>query len=181
MRYLLVLCLALLSASVSAQAYRWVDSTGRTIISDTPPPGQAKTIKRIGDAPPAGGDDLPFAVRKARENFPVTLYTAADCVTECKQARDLLNGRGIPFTEKMLQKAEDAAELKALVGDVFVPALKVGKQSFRGFEAGAYNNLLDLAGYPKTAAYGSKPSGGPAPAPAPAPAATEPPADKPAE
>jgi len=41
-----------------------------------------------------------------------------------------------------------------------VPALKVGKQSFRGFEAGAYNNLLDLAGYPKTAAYGGKPSGG---------------------
>jgi hypothetical protein len=41
-----------------------------------------------------------------------------------------------------------------------VPALKVGKQSFRGFEAAAWNNLLDLAGYPKTAPYGSKPSGG---------------------
>lgn len=177
MRYLLILCLALLSVGASAQAYRWVDSTGRTIISDTPPPGQAKAVSRVGDAPPSGGDDLPFAVRKARENFPVTLYTAADCISECKQARDTLNGRGIPFTEKMLQKAEDSAELKALVGDVFVPSLKVGKQSFRGFEAGAYNNLLDLAGYPKTAAYGSKPSGGLAPAPA----ATEPPAEKPAE
>ena len=40
------------------------------------------------------------------------------------------------------------------------PTLKVGKQSFRGFEPAAYNNLLDLAGYPKSAAYGSKPSGG---------------------
>ena len=39
-----------------------------------------------------------------------------------------------------------------LVGDFFVPSIKVGKQSFRGFEAGAYNNLLDLAGYPKSAA-----------------------------
>jgi glutaredoxin len=178
MRYLLVLCLALLSVGASAQAYRWVDSTGRTIISDTPPPGKAKAVSRVGDAAPSGGDDLPFAVRKARENFPVTLFTAADCVTECKQAREMLNGRGIPFTEKMLQKAEDAAELKALVGDVFVPTLKVGKQSFRGYEAGAYNNLLDLAGYPKTAAYGSKPSGGLAPVAEPA---TEPTADKPAE
>lgn len=177
MRHLLILCLALLSASVSAQAYRWVDSSGRTIISDTPPPGKAKTVSRVGETAPAGSD-LPFAVRKARENFPVTLYTAADCVNECKQARDVLNGRGIPFTEKMLQKAEDSAELKALVGDVFVPTLKVGQQSFRGFEAGAYNNLLDLAGYPKTAAYGSKPSGGLPPA---TPAATPPAAEKPAE
>ena len=174
MRYLLVLCLALLSVGASAQAYRWVDSTGRTIISDTPPPGKAKAVTRVGEGSSATSEDLPFAVRKARENFPVTLYTAADCVTECKQARDMLNGRGIPFTEKMLQKAEDAAELKALVGDVFVPTLKVGQQSFRGFETGAYNNLLDLAGYPKTAAYGSKPSGGLAPA-------TEPAADKPAQ
>jgi glutaredoxin len=168
MRYLLVLCLALLSAGVSAQAYRWIDSTGRTIISDTPPPGKVKAVTSVGEGSAATSEDLPFAVRKARENFPVTLYTAADCVTECKQARDMLNSRGIPFSEKMLQKAEDSAELKALVGDVFVPTLKVGKQSFRGFEAGAYNNLLDLAGYPKTAAYGSKPSGGLAPTPAPA-------------
>ncbi len=166
MRHLLVLCLALcVSAGATAQTYRWVDSSGRTIISDTPPPGKAKAVSRTdGSQPAAGGGDESFALRKARENFPVILYTAADCIDECKQARDMLNSRGVPFTEKMLQKAADAAELKALVGDVFVPSLKVGKQSFRGFEAGAYNNLLDLAGYPKTAAYGSKPSGGIAPA-----------------
>lgn len=178
MRYLLILCLALLSASVSAQAYRWVDANGRTIISDTPPPGKAKAVTRVSEGTPANTDDMPFAVRKARENFPVTLYTAADCVAECKQARDLLNGRGVPFTERMLQRAEDSAELKGLVGDVFLPSVKVGNQSIRGFEAGAYNNLLDLAGYPKTPAYGSKPSGGPAPKPATTPAAAEPAADK---
>jgi len=66
----------------------------------------------------------------------------------------------VPFSEKMLQKQEDIDELKKLVGDAFVPTLRVGKQSTRGFEAGAYNNLLDLAGYPKTALPGSKPSGG---------------------
>ena len=166
----LALGLCLASPSVQAQTYRWVDSSGRTVISDTPPPGKAKSVAQVGGGSSEQGENLPFAVRKARESFPVTLFTSADCQQECRQARDLLNGRGVPFSEKMLQKAEDAIELKALVGDVFVPTLKVGKQGFRGFETGAYNNLLDLAGYPKTAPYGSKPSGGLAPAGKDAPA-----------
>jgi len=163
MRPLFILCLALASSAVSAETYRWVDSTGRVIISDSPPPSTAKTVAKVGESN-ENTDGLPFALRKAKENFPVTLYTSADCTTDCKQAREILNGRGVPFTEKMLQNAEDANELKQLVGDVFIPSLKVGKQSFRGFESGAYNNLLDLAGYPKSAPYGSKPSGGLPPA-----------------
>lgn len=159
MRPLYILCLALASTWAWAETYRWVDSAGRVMISDTPPPSTAKGVAKLGESG-ENTDGLPFALRKAKENFPVTLYTSADCTTDCQQARDTLNGRGIPFTEKMLQKAEDANELKQLVGDVFIPSLKVGKQSFRGFEAGAYNNLLDLAGYPKSAPYGSKPSGG---------------------
>lgn len=163
MRFLLMLCLALTSLYAQAQAYRWIDGSGRTIISDSPPPGKARDISRVGETSEQT-DGLPFATRKARESFPVILYTATDCVNECAQARDLLNKRGVPFTEKMLQKAEDANELRQLVGDTFVPSLKVGNQSQRGFEAGAYNNLLDLAGYPKTAPFGSKPSGGLQPA-----------------
>ena len=159
MRYLLILCLALTSTVAPAQAYRWVDPQGRTVITDTPPPGRARDVSRAGSASEIS-DGLPYEVRRAVENFPVTLYTSADCASECKQARDFLNARGVPFTEKMLQKQEDVDELKQLIGNAFVPALKVGKQSFRGFEPAAYNNLLDLAGYPKSAAYGSKPSGG---------------------
>lgn len=155
---LLVICLALACTSAFAETYRWVDSTGRVIVSDTPPPGKAQKLVKTGDG--ESGDNQSFAVKRAAENFPVTLYTSADCVSECKQARDLLNARGVPFSEKMLQKQEDLDELKKLVGDTFVPSLKVGKQASRGFEAGSYNNLLDLAGYPKTAPYGSKPAGG---------------------
>src|SRR5574343_197999 len=159
MRYLLMLCLALSGAAVQAETYRWSDSAGKTVISNTPPPGKAKSVvKTGGKAEP--GDNMPFATRKAAEAFPVTLYTSAECAGECKQARDLLNGRGGPFTEKMVQSAAEIDELKALVGDAFVPTLKVGNQRFRGFETGAYDNLLDLAGYPKTAPFGAKPSGG---------------------
>jgi hypothetical protein len=159
MRLLLILCLALTSTFATAETYRWVDKSGRTIISDTPPPATVKGVAKLGESD-ENPDALPFALRKAKGSFPITLFTSADCTTECKQARDLLNARGAPFSEKMLQSAEDASELKQLVGDVFIPSLKVGKQSFRGFEPGAYNNLLDLAGYPKSAPYGSKPSGG---------------------
>ncbi|PKO39320.1 MAG: glutaredoxin family protein [Betaproteobacteria bacterium HGW-Betaproteobacteria-4] len=151
MRYLLPLYLLLAAVGVQADTYRWTDSGGRTVISDTPPPGGAKSIAKLGGKPEAS-DGLSFATKRAMELFPVTLYTTPDCVAECKNARDLLNGRGTPFTEKVLQTQEDIDELKQLVGDLFLPSLKVGKQSFRGFEAGAYNNLLDLAGYPKSAA-----------------------------
>ena len=159
MRHLLALCLLLGSFAATAETYRWVDSAGRVMVTDSAPPGKTKSVAKSGEAA-STGDELPFATKKAVENFPVTLYTTADCVAECKSARDLLNGRGVPFSEKMLQKQEDYDELKALVGDAFVPSIKVGKQSSRGFEAGSYNNLLDLAGYPKSAPYGSKPSGG---------------------
>ena len=159
MRYLLMLCLVLAGTCAQADTYRWLDSGGRTVVSDTPPPGKSKGVVKSGEKPEAG-DNTPFATKKAAETFPVTLYTAADCVNECKQARELLNARGIPFSEKMVQTQAEIDELKQLVGDVFVPTLKVGNQRFRGFEAGAYDNLLDLAGYPKTAGYGSKPSGG---------------------
>ena len=37
--------------------------------------------------------------------------------------------------------------------------MSVGQQTVSGLETGAWNNLLDLAGYPKTAPYGSQPSG----------------------
>ena len=159
MRLTVTLCLIVLSLAAQAEAYRWVDpATGRTVISDTPP-RSTKDIKKTSDAT-SNPEGQTFGVRKAVENFPITLYTTADCLAECKNARDLLNGRGAPFTEKMVQSAEDQEALKKLVGDLFIPSLKIGKQSLRGFEPTGYNNLLDLAGYPKNAPPGSKPSGG---------------------
>jgi glutaredoxin len=160
MNKLLVFCLLVASLSVQAQAYRWVDpATGRTIISDSPPPPNAKSVNKTKD-PTTNTEGRSFATLKAAEAFPVTLYSTADCINECKQARELLNKRGVPFSEKMLQKPEDYEEVKKLVGDAFIPSLKVGRQSVRGFEATSYNNLLDLAGYPTSAPVGSKPSGG---------------------
>jgi len=160
MRTLLCLAMLLAAAAAHAQTYRWIDpATGRTMITDTPPPG---SVKKVDRTKANGGESGPesFATRQAMEKYPVILYTSADCTTDCKNARDLLNKRGVPFSEKMVLKPEDFEELKALVGDAFIPTLKVGKQAFRGFQAESYQNLLDLAGYPTSAPIGSKPSGG---------------------
>ena len=169
-----------LSAPLAAHAqttYRWIDkSTGQTVYSDQPPPpgirysiqGSATRADETSDsadsgapanAPPAALSPS-YAVRQAAAKFPVVLYTSPNCVSECQQARALLNGRGTPFSEKQLISQNDVDQLAArLGGAASVPSLTVGRESYSGFEAPAWHNLLDLAGYPKTAPYGSKPSG----------------------
>lgn len=161
---LVVLCTAVLMASaVGAQTttYRWVDkATGLTVFSDQPPPPGTPQVVAITGQESANELQLPYATRQAAAKFPVTLYTAASCIDACNQARDVLNGRGVPFSEKMLKTDEEIAELaKKLGSEASVPSLFVGQQSFKGLETSAWNNLLDLAGYPKSAPYGAKPSG----------------------
>ena len=160
MRPIITISLLAVSLLAHAETYRWVDpATGGTVISDTPPPRSVKDVSKAKDSG-SNPEGQSYAALKAAENFPVTLYTAASCIAECKAARDLLNGRGVPFTEKMIQTDEDQEALKKLVGDAAVPSVKVGRQSMRGFEANAFNNLLDLAGSPNTPTPGSKPAGG---------------------
>jgi glutaredoxin len=151
----------LAAAAASAQpTYRWIDKDGLSVFSDQAPPPGARQIVRMnantrGDEPP-----LSYATRQAVEKFPVTLYSAPYCVDACKQARSLLNGRGIPFAEVVLTSHDELAELARKLGsEAGVPSLFVGQQHLIGLETGAWNTLLDLAGYPKSAPYGAKPSG----------------------
>jgi len=162
LHFVLLMAALLSTPLVNAQTtYRWIDpATGGTVISDKPPPPGAKQIVTKTGVVRGDEPQLPYATRQAAEKFPVTLYTTADCADACKQARDLLNTRGVPFAEKMLKTNEEMAELgKKLGSEAGVPSLFVGQQSFKGLESGAWNNLLDLAGYPKTAPFGAKPSG----------------------
>ena len=162
--HLVFLAAALAATSLaSAQAtYRWVDKvSGQTVYSDQPPPPGTPGVVKLGSEAGGATPQVPYAPRQAAGKDPVTLDTAAGCTDACTQARELLNQRGVPFTEKMLNTEEDQAEFAKQMGskDVMVPSLTVGQQKFRGLESGAWNNLLDLAGYPKTAPFGAKPSG----------------------
>src|SRR3989449_10943170 len=101
MRTGVVLVLALAAGAVAAQQlYRWTDEKGRLHVADTPPPPGAKDVHRwrVTASSGAEGGSEPYALRQARKESPVTLYTASDC-EPCNDARKLLNSRGIPFKE----------------------------------------------------------------------------------
>ena len=158
---LLGIILLATSLTFAQTTYRWVDkTTGKTVFSDQPPPPGAKQVVKTTIEERGDEKQLPYTTRQAAEKFPVTLYTAANCLELCANARALLNGRGVPFTEKILKNENDASELtKKLGSEASTPSIFIGQQSIKGFEAGSWNNLLDLAGYPKTAPNDSKPSG----------------------
>lgn len=162
-------------AAAQTNVYRWVDKDNKVHYSDTPPPETAKNLtqKRVG-----GGyvesSQLPYATQIATKKSPVTLFTGADCGDPCKQGRELLAKRGIPFSERDAQgNAEDGEALKKLVGALEVPVLTVGANKVKGFEEGAWHSALDGAGYPRTAMPTRSPPG-PAPV-APKKAETPPP------
>ena len=152
-----VFCVALaLSSLAGAQTtYRWIDkATGKTVFSDQPPPPGAKSVTVREGKEPGSERQMNYATRQAAEKYPVTLYTAFNCTEVCADARAFLNGRGIPFTERLLKSEQEISDAAKEIGsESFVPGLKVGSQRFAGFDAGAWNNLLDLAAYPKSAPY----------------------------
>jgi glutaredoxin len=140
------------ATATEQQTYRWIDKSGQVHYSDQPPlPSEVGSIeeKRLsGSVIETSGPG--YATRTAAANFPVTLYTATDCQSDCKQARDFLAQRHIPYTEKVIKSSEDAEAYKKVAGssDVFVPSLSVGSQFQRGFLDSAWNAALNNAGYP---------------------------------
>lgn len=152
-RWLLALTLAGTACAAAAQQlYRWTDATGRTHVTDTPPPAGARNVRRLGPgagSEPTSEGPVPFVLQKATKDFPVTLYTAPSCQEPCARAREHLNKRGVPFREVQVWDEPGAAELKQLTGGLELPAFKVGASVFTGFQASAYDGLLDSAGYPK--------------------------------
>ncbi len=170
-RILLLPVLASLCLPAAGESYRWVDPvTGRKIVSDQPPPAGIKAARIAGSG---SQDELPPALREPVQRFPVSLYVASHCKTPCADARNLLNARGIPFSEKATDTPAMLAELKNASGDTTIPTLMVGRQATAGFEPSGWHSLLDLAGYPERPVRGFKPPAATATPAAPPKPATE--------
>lgn len=156
MKRIVLLIGGVLAVSLSAQAgelYRWVDKAGKVHYGDEPP-AQAPLVESLQFHDEAAtGANLPYETRRAQQNFPVTLYVGDGCGEFCKQARELLTKRGIPFSEKNLVTKEEIDAFKAASGGDKVPALAVGKSFVSGFNASRWTNELDIAGYPKSSSY----------------------------
>jgi hypothetical protein len=142
-------------APAQAQQYRWIDRNGNVQFTDTPPPPGAKSVRKLdGGVPPsaaspADGAPVPLELGRLQAEFPVILYTSPNCREGCELARGALNKRGIPFKEVQVWNPETNEELKRVSGGDGVPTLLVGRSVQRGFEQGAFDLLLDSAGYPR--------------------------------
>ena len=148
----LVLVLGLAALSASAQGvYRIVGPDGRVTYSDQPPP--AANARPVGTGATASASEanaqLPFQLRQVVGRFPVTLYTSSDCAP-CNSGRNLLNARGIPYTEKLIVTTEDGEALKRLSGETALPFMTIGAQQIKGYSDAEWTQFLDAAGYPKT-------------------------------
>lgn len=173
--------LLLLACSANAYAqYKWVGPDGRVNYSDQPPPDDAKKVmpieRRGGEIIGDESSGLPYALQQAARNFPVTLYVQDNC-NPCLRAREHLKKRGVPYAERTVNTEADQAAMRKAGGGEQLPFLTAGKLTTSGYESGAWNELLDNAGYPKSSVLPpsyrqmpARPAGGNA-APAAAPAA----------
>lgn len=158
--------LGLLALPAIAQGvYRIVGPDGRVTFSDQPPPAEqarpAGAKNAANNAPSAG--QLPYELRQVASRYPVTLYTSKECAP-CNSGRNLLNARGIPYTEKTVTTAQDAEAFKRLNSDGSLPFLTIGGQQIKGYSDGEWAQYLDAAGYAKQS---QLPSGYQRPAPTP--------------
>ena len=177
--------LAMLVALPSHALYKVVGPDGKVTYTDTPPPPSSNSkVSKLGEnisvIPQVA---LPLELRQVASRYPVTLYTMKGC-DPCDTGRQLLQQRGVPFSEKLLLTGEDGDALQRLTGGRDAPTLSIGAQVLRGLQPESWNAYLDSAGYPRESrlpANYQNPPAAPltAPPPPPAPAAARTPAQAP--
>ena len=148
-----------LVAPAAVAQYKWLTPEGTTVYSDVPPPTGARLMNdRTVDQPvlsasaadTAPAVELPYELKTVSGKFPVVLYTAPECAP-CALARQHLAARGVPFSEKSISTSADFEAFKSRgFSDNSFPAMTVGREKAVGFETGAYDRLLNAAGYPRT-------------------------------
>ena len=148
---LLATCIALLGSAAQAQVYRSVGPDGKVVFSDRPNSATSPALSKGGtessDASSSGSTALPYELRQAASRYPVTLYSSKDC-QPCDDARSYLRGRGIPFSERLVETASDFEAFKKLSSQEMLPFATVGQQYLKGFASDRWAQYLNAAGYP---------------------------------
>lgn len=100
-----------------------------------------------GAATAQNAASLPLELRQAAGRYPVTLYAGKDCAA-CDAGRQLLQRRGVPYTEKRVDSNDDIAAFRRLTGASSLPVLTIGGQQLKGLNSADWTSYLDAAGYP---------------------------------
>ena len=156
MRVLIAFSLLAFALGAQAQLYRWTDESGKVHYTDTQPPASARNVEKKGAARVSGAEaaaaQQSYALQQAVKNFPVTVYTSKDCGDPCKKGLEHLKKRGVPYTEKLVATKEEIDAVTKLAGAPRVPVMVVGVSILKDYEEQGWNETLDTAGYPKSAA-----------------------------
>lgn len=139
----------LIAGGAQAQLYKWVGPDGKVTYSDTPPPKTAAKVekKSLGSSGPSDAG-LPYEVANAMRNNPVVIYTMAKCAG-CDAARNALQQRGVPYSEKTVSGYEDQNKLLQVSGGTELPFITVGRTQIKGYDQSAISAALSAAGYPE--------------------------------
>ena len=144
---------ALLLAALPVHAqYKVVGPDGKVTYTDREPSPRQGKVSSFGTRGVAGAVAdvaLPLELRQPASRYPVTLYVVAGNCEPCESARQLLRQRGIPYSEKLVQSAEDSEALERLSGGRDAPTLGIGTQTLRGLAPAVWNSYLDAAAYPR--------------------------------
>jgi hypothetical protein len=155
MRSLLATSLLVLAFAAAAQStYRWTDKEGKVHYTDHPPaPNEASKVEKKPSVLLGADPTASYALRQATADYPVTLYTQPECGDPCKDGRDHLMQRGVPFTDKRVATEADVAALRPLIGEgePILPVMQIGRKVAKGYLRSNWDSLLDAAGYPKAA------------------------------
>jgi glutaredoxin len=150
-----LIAFVLATPALAQGVYRIVGPDGKVSFSDQPQPAATPSGRPAGAGAPSSAASttaqLPFELRQVNSRFPVTLYSSRDCAP-CNSGRNLLNARGIPYTEKTVDTPQDSDALKRLSGELSLPFLTIGGQQIKGYSDTEWTKFLDAAGYPKQSA-----------------------------
>ena len=143
-----LLCAVVALSANAGKLYKWVDKHGNVSYQDRPPPDDAGRVEHrdIGDRTKINNSDDSSS---ASVRFPVVLYSSPKC-GPCDIARNYLNARKVPFTEK--NAGSDLAiqdELRKKAGALVVPTISVGSKVITEYSQAWLDSELDQAGYPK--------------------------------
>ena len=136
-----------LMAPAAWGAYKIVGPDGRVTYTDRPPAGEAAQALGKSKAG-ASGAALPYELQQVVNRHPVTLYTMRECAT-CETGRQMLQARGVPYTEKTVDTPEDIRAFNAQENSNKLPTLKIGGKQIIGLQQSEWHAYLDAAGYPQ--------------------------------